>query len=895
VSRGDLGDVRIGERWFKLADNEQFFAQTGLRGMRRPWRSLFAERASIQGAPGIENVREDDLRWLQTSWQGGEGQAVIDPASDASFRRFESSLAVSLARPSEIRLARQMVQMGLTGAAPTTIEGNTWTDDIGVSTDVGNDTTLNNVGDRVRTDASLANGTWQIDFYGYMEGAPVIEGNAFVQVQGPTSDSATDKLLKAKNAEVRTVTQNPIDGDLDLIFAGTTNYSGTIGNEPPLVKCSVVNVANGAVVKQNTFGAHPLTGIWGGTLAFKALAGKTYRYFVKVTDMGSATAVVFDKVTVDEKDAKGYLWEVRDTASTVFASGTADLNGVVAAGVKVASATIVITGGPLTRRFRVERDTGASRKMRVDKVVYTTIAMDDPRICELGQGDRFWLVDVLSGGTPGVFVYDAQNNEWDAVANFASASVKAIALAHSESFEFVIASNDLVYRASLPSTITEYINAGFPGTGTGLAVGGNRLLVLSESKALGSEIFSYELEGTPPLALGTPVYSVGNKGVEDPNPDVPHRMAGTKNGCVFFANQGPDCWVYQWDGVAGVALAQMPRGYRGQAIAHAQGQTWLAGSLPAPDTDGTTRRRPSVFQIAPDGVPLEVEVQLWREGDPSTTVVGIQLYATDLFIQTEVAAVGATNKRMRLWRISLRTPIAAFLEQEITTDQGQAAGAAGGIAINHRDRIMVWRVGAPYLSRETYPTSGYGSLRSSRYAYGVAEEKQLLGILLTGSFPAGTSAEVWYATDDGTLTLGGTFTGSGGVQIAAPDVQVALSYLQTEVRLFTTDAAQTPVIYSYDVLALSQVWEKSWELLLLCADQTAVWNLDGKQLPGSAGVAYVLALADGGGMVEFEDAYSTRIPEERQVRVVTVENPDTFYLRRGEGLLRVRLRERVIG
>ena len=896
MSRSDFGDFRIGGIWYKVADNEQFFAQTGLRGVRRTWRSLFAERQGVPGSPGVQNLREDDLRWLQDSWVGGEGYRVVDPGDDASFRRYERSVGVDLVNPGEVRLARALAQVGSSGGgASTTIQGNTFVDVVGTSTDVGNDTRLNAVGDIVRADASLANGTYQVDYYAYMDPLAVIEGNTFVQVTPTTHNVGSDKFLDTEGAVVEVTGQDPLNFQTVVTFSGWVNGGGD--TQPITLYVTIRDNANDNVIVSKLFVVTPdppLTDVaWSQALTFTAAAGKAYKYRIKASVLSPAQVAKLDKVTVDEQDAKTLLWELRDTASTVFASGEVDLQGIQAAGTIVASTSIQITGGPLTRRFRFTRQAGASRKMLVDKVVYSLVTLNDPRLVELGKGDRFWLLDFSASASPSVLVYDAQNNEWDAVGNIGPSAAKGICQAHSDSFEFFALDNKIVYRANTPAVVAQYTVAA-TDMPAGIAVGGNRLLILTESQASGSQLFSVPLEGTPNVALGTAVYVVGNAGISAPNVDEPHRMAGTKNGCVFFCNQGPDCWVYQWDGVAGVAVNNLPRGFRGEAIAHGIGITTIAGSLPAPDSDGTTRRRPAVFQLGPDGVPVELDVRLWRDGDPSTKVVGIQLYGTAIHVQTDLAAIGATNRRMRWWRISLRAPVAAFCEQEVITDQSQATANAGGLAINHRDRVMIWRKGNPYVARETYPTSGYGSLVSSRYAYGVAETKQLIGILVVGQFPAGTSAEVWYATDDGTFALAQSFVASGGVQIATPDVRVPFKYLQTELRLRTTDATKTPVVFSIDPISFCQIWERTWDALLLCADQTSLWHLDSKQVSGGQALAALFSLANEGGLVELEDNYSSRRAEDREVHFVTVESPDAYFMRRGEALVRVKLRERAV-
>src|SRR5213593_1982453 len=115
--------------WFRVASG--LYDQTGLRPVRRTFRSLFAGRQNVSGLPGVQNVRDDDLRRVEHSWEGGEGQAVIDPDDATTFRRYDRSLAIDASVKGQLSLARAMAQQGFTGAGAITDEADGWVDDIG--------------------------------------------------------------------------------------------------------------------------------------------------------------------------------------------------------------------------------------------------------------------------------------------------------------------------------------------------------------------------------------------------------------------------------------------------------------------------------------------------------------------------------------------------------------------------------------------------------------------------------------------------------------------------------------------------------------------------------------------------------------------------------------------
>lgn len=873
--------IRLGDLWFRLATGEQFFDETGLRGLRQTWESLFPGRQNVSGFPGIQNLRDDDLRVALDSFAGGQGQRVSNPGDPESLRRFERSNGVDLAFPGEMRLAREILQLGLTGGAPTTHEGSTWAEDVAPTSVIGNDRSLDGVNARASiTTASLAAANYQVDVHAYSEETPHVFGADLLRISGSIADEGDFVELLTEGTEVQTGPQDPAN-DVDVTVTFLLTAAGSGSNPKVKFNLKIYNATDDKTVKNDEVTLNPESS--GNlhkvqTLSFTAKAGKTYRYRVKLLTKEHALALVRD-VQFLEETPKEMLVELRRAGVTI-ASTTVDLKGITES-TRIASFTISEATGSAWV-VRCTRSTGSDVDQIIDKMVYAQVAMDSPRLIELGLDDLIWLVDYSASTTASLLYWNRGTNQWTAVANAGPSGGKAVALAHSDSYEFVALDNKIVYRGKRPATFEQY-TAATTDSIVGIAVGGNRLLILTEAAATGTTLFDAELEGTPNVAL-TSRYAVGDKGV-NADLDVSQRIAGTRAGAVFYINQGPKCWVYEWDGQAGAPLADLPTGFRGRAIAHGNGFTWIGGSFPAVDATGVTRHRPAVFAITADGTPTEVGVQLYNDADPGAKVIELQLYGRDLFVLTEESA---DPKTMRIWRVDLRSPIGAFLEQEIVTDSSQQTGAARGLAVTWKERIAIWSVGNPYHQGDEYQNAG--ELVSSRYWFGLTDLKLLRAFDVMGTFPDGTGLGLAVVADDGTEVVVGEATESGVLVVSGLTQPLAFRYLQLIARPFTQDTEQTPVIYSVESLALLQSHRKQFELLVLCADDDGATHPEGIQLAGAQSWRYLFELADGGGLVEFEDASSE--PGSGDTYTVAVEQPDRFLLAPGLNLVRVRLVER---
>ncbi len=877
-------DCVIGVMGYQLAVG--YYDETGLRPMRRRYGSLFPGRTNTPGQPGVQNLRDDDLRWVADSFAGGEGQRVIDATDPASFRRFDRAQTIDFSNPGEMRLARQMEQQASTGGAVTTLECSTWTDDVGVSTVVGSDRRLNNEGDAIKVSQALAAGNWQFDFYGYIDPATQILGSALVEETKHTSVSGSTIRLKSEGATARTTNQDPVDGDVTVV-AHFTLPAPAKDDAHAAVKLVVYNQTAGEKVAEvhGRLRAHSQTDDTVRLrVSFRAKANKTYRYKVTVGTLVNAPYVAVDWLTVDEGESKSFGWQVKDGA-TVLASGSVDMKGITESQ-KIASATINLAA-PTTITLVLTRAQGTGRQFYGDRATYHQPTINAPRTIELGLNDLIWMVDYSAGAAPALWWWDAVNTKWVSIGTFGVAGDRAVAMAHGDLWEFVASSDKKVYRGKDGGGVSAYSDA-MTNDIVGLAVGGHRLLILTESSADGTTLFDTGLDGTAPVTP-TERYSIGNAGVS--SPDLPQRMAGTRNGAVFFLNQGPDCWVYEYDGSAGYPIAKMETGFKGRAIAHANGRTWIAGGFPTVDSTGATNERPTVFVID-DATrePVQLDIKLHRDEDPTTVVWALQLFGPDIFVVTEVQE---TPRLMRIWRISRRDPIAAYLEHEITLDETQESGNPRGIAVTGQDTFAIWSAGGPYRRTTDYNVRDPAIYTSSRYGYGLTEMKRLDEFEVVGVIPEGCSVELSYEVDDsGTEVLVGSLEEPGKLPVSTPDNIVLFRTLRWFARLYSTDVAVSPIIYSIGVRAYCPVFDRTFELLLLCADESSVWHMDGGLRSGSEGIEYLLGLADAGALVYFEDRFSSKDPGRWRTYTVSVQTPDIQYLDNGEGLVRVILQEK---
>jgi hypothetical protein len=268
----------------------------------------------------------------------------------------------------------------------------------------------------------------------------------------------------------------------------------------------------------------------------------------------------------------------------------------------------------------------------------------------------------------------------------------------------------------------------------------------------------------------------------------------------------------------------------------------------------------------------------------------MQLYGTDLWVLAEVT--GSTPRLMRLWRISLRGTPAAFLQYEVEIPDDAQVGTARAFAVTWRDTFMAWSVGGPYRATENYRSAGDSFVRTSKYAFGLLGRKSLLSVELDGVFPPGTSAELYYSLDGGDFVAAGSFTESGNRVVSIPASTRFFHNLQLELWPRTTIPQNTPEILSFGAIAYLPEYDRRWDLLLMCFDETPVRRLDGSQVPGHVGINHLFDLANSGEVVEFIDYYHAANPEDARIYMACVQSPRAMYVRKGEALVAVRISER---
>lgn len=853
------GQVRIGEIWYRLA--EGYFEQTGLRPMRVVWDSLFAPRQGSPGAPGYHNLREDDLRWVADSWRGGEGQEVIDPTDEDSFRRSAKMEAIDASSPGKLRLGRALVPEDLTGAGSTTRQGSA-PDASSGGTDEGTDRRFTANGNWASYNLALSAGTWSIRMYAYEDPPVVLDLATFVEVIPHITYGAGTISFMNEGARTRSTNRTPGAAEVAVAFTitGPVGSGGTI-------TCKVVRIDTDKVVAQRSLKLSAAPQPSSATLTYTAKAGITYRYFFTATELVTGRLELAE-VTEDLRTPRQVDWEIRDPSDAVVSAGSFDTLDVTSSR-RLATAQIqASTGGYKVRYMR----TSAPRDVYIDRTVYEQIGLASPRVLELGLGSRVWLVDHSASAQPAIAYWSG--DRWQVVGTFGSAGLRAIALAHSDKWEYIGASDGVVYRAS-----TSLIQAGtsaISGTLVGCAVGANRLYILGETEAAGTKLYEHELDGTP--GAPTERYAVGNVGV-GPVDELPQRIAGTASGCVFITNSGPSSWLHAWDGQAGAPIKRLAAGFRATAVCHALGLTWVAGEFEQ-DAGGTKQRRPAIFVVdaEPTSPAEQLPVALHREGDSSSRIVALQQYGTDLWA---LARVAGDPPLLRIWRISLAGTPAAFCEHELA----QPPGDPRGLAVGFRELFAAWSDGPPL--RRASDHALVGRWTSSLYTFRLTEPKILLSVGVAGEFPAGTSALIYYSRDGGSPELAGLFTSPGEAPISVPGDTRTFRTLGISAELRTADVSLTPSVQMIDVRATTAQYRQQVELLLRCTDPD-VAGIAGQRVDAADAVQHIFALAATGEMIEFEDRYSD--PSTSHIYRATVAEADARYLGPGEALVRVLLR-----
>jgi hypothetical protein len=898
----NAADVRIGRFFYRLALGEHANIY-GLPPLRRTWRSLFTESLVVPGAPNIQKLRPEDLRWLLTSFSGGEGQKVFRQGEPGSEARYFASVGVDFSVAGEIRLQRAVVPRG-TGAAVTTVEASTFTNYSGASDLSGTDRKLEST-EGIEHTLVPAAGLYQVDFYAYMDAPTLYEGSALTATGNAKHEvSGTNRkiLWNGNTGSVRNDYAAKDPNEVEVSFT----VKGLLPAAPPQITIVTVllrirrNTDDVIVAEKeivmNSAGGDDFDAFKTHKLIFKPKAGKQYRYSVRL-DFASVSDAGVEVDKIEEEPGPTVIQRVHckvrnNTTATDLADQFVDIHSIETAGTKVATITFSANGAD-TYSFRFEAGTGIFRKIVADKVEHQLVAMNSPYNLDLGQGGRIWLVDQSVAAAPKAFYWDADLLKWTSAAQFGAANGKCVAMDASDSYEYALLDDKLVYRIDTGAAV-QYTQAIVP-TAVGVAVAANRLYILGEDVTNGTRLYEAALDDTAGLPLVVTQRDNPNLKGMVPDTTIVRRMAAMANGVVYFCNHSLRCVIYTWDAgsLTGSKFQVLPEGFQGRAIAHSMGITFVAGHFPAVDESGITRRRPALFQIdhlsTSSGTPTEVPIKLWRDVDPSSTVQDIQIYGSDLYILVQV---DTDPKTIRLWRVSLRAPGGAFVEHEVTTDSSQQSGSARAFALNYLTRALAWSVGSPYVSGPDYITSGDAYLESSIFEFGLTEEKVVLRFDVDGEIPAGTSVEIHYRADQGDWTAAGTLTAPGPIPVSGADGSLLTTNLQLRAYLRSADVTKTPAIRLVGTQALLIRYGKTWDLLLDCSNESANYHVDGHQVGGDLLAKNLFDLAAIGQLVEFQDFYSSDDLTLAETYVVSVESPDQIFQRRGESLLRVRLTER---
>jgi hypothetical protein len=930
-------DIRLGGMYYRVAPLPLVREVFGTRAVRRLWRSLFADRSVVSGDPGVQNVRTDDLRWVVTRFDGGEGQQVFRPQEVGSDQQYFLSDAVDLSIPGAIRLNRQMLQLGGFvpggggGSAGGTWTGDLWTDIVGTSTVVGgNNRRLNAVGDIIQSPipgSVLAAGVHQANFYAHIQNPPNILAKDFPTVDpagsAPTNgtDHRTLDFTSGADGPTRVTSgvRSPPPGDVQVTFY-------LQGVNPPATGYVIITghlvIRNGddsATEKDVNFTldsrTDDFTTVVTRQITYTAKAGKSYLYRIKYSSLSgtnvNASLVKLRFFSVDEEllDQRILTVSVHEDpngADNILATADVDISAAVTSK-EVASLTFTANGTD-DYVMRAKRKSGEFQGPIIDKGEFGGNAaapgvLVQPWNVEFGQGDRIWLVDNDPAGPPHFLYWDEPTKEWIGVgATGAPNGAKCIAMASSDYWEYALMDDDKVYQGRVAGTVQAY-TAAFTNA-VGLACAAARLWVLTESTTAGTRLWELNLDdaGVPLAVPANPVYTVGGTHAipnpasapkMTPNKSFVRRMAPTASGVVFFVNHGARSVLYFFDAGSETFGGQaiIPTGFRARALVHSEGITYIGGGFPATDTDGVQRMRPAIF--AYDGTQrFPFEARLHRDGDPGSKVQDMELYGTDLYVLTQV---DSSPKRMRLWRVSLTSPGGSFLQQEVVAEDTQDARA---MAVSWRSKILVWGSGNPYVEQSDYVVAGEASLLESIYDYNLTEPKSLTSVSVNAEIPAGCSVEVQYALDPVGDTSGwvfnsaGVFTASGTILVATSSNPVPFVRLALKIILRTDDPAKTPVVRSVEARAYLEKLDKTFDIVLACVDDVAGYHTANQMRTGYERAQNIFDLVDNGAIVELEDLYSSKRPQDATTYLVVLQDPDQFFIEKGESIVKVTVSQR---
>jgi hypothetical protein len=890
---GELPRVRFGERTYRVAHKDAI-ERLGRGALQRFGRNPDIQQTVIIGQAGLDNPTPDELRWLITSWAGGEGQKIVQPEDELSVRRYNRSVGIDLSDPSQLKLGKQMTQRAIgSGNTFTTVQGSTFTDIAGSSSAVGDDRSLNSDGAEIgHSVVSLAAGVHEVEFHAYSSGKiATVEGSTFEKVRGTLNIAGSDSVLH-RSGEPTGVARS---GARSL---ATTPVQVTLwlkGNRTPGkgARCRVY-----VEVRNMSTGGHTVASVRRElrsengdydaarpfTLGFQAIAGNTYRYYVTIEmeEKDGARGLLIDLFHEMYLGPAALLCRVMEGAN-VRASQRVDVTRIESTAMVVRLTFILAAAATVSFRFQ---RVSSPVPILADKIRYSdTTTFSESRIAELGQGGNVWVVDVDSAASMSAFKWDPATGLWSSVANFGSAGELAVAMHHSDTYEYVLGASSGVYRLDGGSTL--YAAA---GTGrVGLVAAANRLWLLTEEPAA-TKLWEVALDATAGLPLTwTEKWNPVNGIATDQT--LPHRMAATNSGPVFFCNQSAECVVYEWNAGSntGRAVSRLP-GFQGRAIYHGGGLTYLAGEQPVPG-GGTKASLFVIDHSVGAGEPEPLNLVFEREGESDAYLQAIQVIGSQLYV---LGHVSSEPPVMRLWRISLEPPGGLFLENEVPLLSGKLTR---DLAITSRTKVMISNSGGPWLSQDDYDPTATHFLRQSFFNFRFLERKRLVRLAVDGEFPTDTKVELRFTTDNGVtwISAGDWLTPESRTILTTED-DVTFGYLGLEVYPKTESSSLTPVVYSIEAVGELSPLEGSaggkriWDFALLCNNDTAQDRLSDQHSSGWQKAEYIYGLIAQGGAVDMEEFVYA--PEQGTRAIVMLQDPQWHYMAPGEGILRVQAVER---
>ena len=901
--------VRIGESEFLL--DESYEERTGRRCYLHGGRSLFADQLNITGAPGSRNLRQDVMTWIQSNFSG-EGQVVLDNDDPSSARRFLFSEGLDFRTPGEFKLNRSSLAQtpAVAGAATTTFEGAAdFTNVVGTSTTSGTDRRITLINDQVGTNANHTPGASavQVDFFLYREGSAdndtEIAGSALKLDRGDGQVIGADFSLRSGAVRTTKLVTGTHFTAAEVqrvefflhwsIFLGFGFIGDTI--------VSILDVTNGinnaqVVASRSVRFTHvvePSTPT--ATLSFTPSAGRSYDFRVRQTPAGpgaSASLLIdFIKYGPEVSSVNTAVIEVfNQTGSVTVQTRTISITAT-AAGNKVGS--IVFSAAAVTNyRYRVKRASG-SQRIWVDKVAASIQATTvyTMNCVELGLDGIVYLAASQAAADGKAWVYDPTNDDWDEEGTFndAAATTAAVtrAMAHSDSLQYFLLSNDEVYTLTAAGVDDRYAHFSANGRDlVGMCIAQNRVFLMAED-ASGVRIYSLPLDGTAtPYDLNSASFTTAGQfvdipaGSKSPDTGARQRMTGSNSGARFFLNYG-DATVklFEVDSSGSVLqpreLPSLDNAMKATAIAYSGGLTFIAGQYQA-ESDQTAQS--VLWYIDANGIPERVG--FFRFTSPTAAApVSMVAYQTDLYILQ-----GA-----RVWRFDT-VEGGLYLEYELsppTPANARAFAVTQGRTFAQYDE-EVWVTGSEATYRQA-GAAGANKHTSSVYDYGLpGTDKALTSIqVLTDELdPALQQVSVEYQADsDGTWVQLGT-TGRGARHSFTPSEATTFTSIQTRLSPASLTGTVTPTVRGIITKAVASERDEYFDLVLRCSDAVEDQEIAGDTQTGAQKAAALVGLWRAGTPVSFADGYSGSGGDYR----VTIEDIRVEFIQPDEGRAVVTLR-----